>query len=221
MKLTTVAEINAKTLRDDPLREFQVWWDDIVPEDASALHAVLDRATREEDVQQYLQQNPKLLIQHLGGGHGRWVIPKQRLGADHVTDFLVGEKHSFGFEWQAVELESPLRPMFNKSGDPSSYLIHAIRQIQDWRIWLHANQNYASRLRLDSGLGLSGIRADLPGSIFIGRRSALPPGVEQRRHQMARELNIKIHTYDYLVESVSGRALSLAAERLRWEDRQS
>lgn len=111
--------------------------------------------------------------------------------------------------------------MFNKSGDPSSYLIHAIRQIQDWRIWLHANQNDASRLRLNSGLGLSGIRADLPGLIFIGRRSALPPGVEQRRNQMGRELNIKIHTYDYLVESVSGRALSLAAERLRWEDRQS
>ncbi|SEM04316.1 protein of unknown function [Variovorax sp. YR750] len=162
-----------------------------------------------------MQRNPELLIQHLGGGHGRWVIPNQPLGAEHVTDFLIAEKHSFGFEWQAVELESPLRPMFNKKGDPSSYLIHATRQIQDWRAWLHVNQNYASRPRLESGLGLSGIRADLAGLILIGRRASLTPGVEHRRHQMIKDLNIRIHSYDYLVEAVAGRTSSLAAEAWR------
>jgi len=49
--------------------------------------------------------------------------------SEHVADFVIGEKHSFGFEWQAVELENPLRPMFNKNGDPSQYLNHAIHQI--------------------------------------------------------------------------------------------
>lgn len=73
-----------------------------------------------------------LLAQIVGGGHGRWVIPRQRLGAEHVTDFLVGEKSSIGFEWLAVELESPKARMSRKSGDPTQTLNHAVRQITDW-----------------------------------------------------------------------------------------
>src|SRR6266851_10069983 len=94
--------------RNDPLKDFFVWWDEIHQDDVVRLREALDSASREEDIQQFLQDNPKFLIQHLGGGHGRWVIPKKRLG-EYVTDFMIGDKHSFGHEWQAVELESPLK----------------------------------------------------------------------------------------------------------------
>ena len=131
MRLDDTEAILAKLRAEDPLRDFFTWWDSVDDKDVSRLQSALDAAEREEDVQQFLQTNPKHLIQHFGGGHGRWVIPKARLGAEHVTDFLIAEKHSFGFEWQAVELESPERRMFNKNGDPSQYLNHAIRQITD------------------------------------------------------------------------------------------
>jgi hypothetical protein len=197
--------------RNDPLKDFFVWWDEIHQDDIGRLGGALDSASREEDIQQFLQDNPKYLIQHLGGGHGRWVIPKKRLG-EHVTDFMIGDKHSFGHEWQAVELESPLKPMFNKNGDASRYLVHAIRQIQDWRSWLTRNQDYAARARNESGLGLTDITGNVPGLILISRRSVTPANTAERRRQMVTDLNIRIQTYDYLLDALSGRLRGLAMQ---------
>jgi hypothetical protein len=197
----------------DPLGEFFVWWDNISFEDISKLEECLKRAINENDIQRFLQENPIFLIQHLGGGHGRWVIPKQRLGAEHVTDFIIGERSSIGFEWQAVELESPNVPIFNKKGDPSRYLNHAIRQIQDWRAWLQRNQNYAARPKVESGLGLTDIVSTLPGLVLLGRRNNIDPLTNERRRQMVTDLNINIHSYDFLVDCAKGRLESLLRSR--------
>ena len=137
----------------------------------------------------------------MGGGHGRWVIPKKRFGCEYVTDFLIGEKSSIGFEWYAIELESPKAKMFTKAGNPSKTLTHAIRQIQDWRRWLQLNQNYASRPRNESGLGLTDITADLPGLILIGRQANIDESSNGLRRQMVTDSRIKIHSYDWLLGS--------------------
>ena len=183
----------------DPLGEFLVFWKDIRASDAAALEDVLNSAKNERDMQSYLQEHPLLLIQHLGGGHGRWVIPQQKLGVQFVTDFLIAEKSSIGFEWVAVEIESPSARIFTKKGDPSATLNHAIRQISDWRAWLRKNQNYAARLRSENGLGLTDIDSDIPGLIIIGRENALDPTTRELRRQLGANLNIKIHTYDWLI----------------------
>lgn len=211
MHARTADELLAELRLADPLSDYFTRWDRIRPEDVERLKSALDNAKREEDIQQFLQTHPQFLIQHLGGGHGRWVIPKQKLGAEHVTDFLVAEKHSFGHEWQAIELESPLKQMFNKNGDPSQHLNHAIRQIQDWRAWLTTNQNYASRLKTESGLGLTNITSNVQGLILIGRRATLTQRSTELRRQMVSCLNIRIHTYDYLVEALQGRLRGLAS----------
>jgi hypothetical protein len=200
-------------IADDPLREFFIWWDDISEDDLESLEKVLQSALREQDLQAFLQSNPILLIQHLGGGHGRWVIPMQRLGAEHVTDFVIGHMHSFGYEWQAVELESPKSRMFTKAGDPSKELSHAIRQIQDWRAWLQRNQNYAARPKSKGGLGLTDIVSSIPGLILIGRRSDIDPATNERRRQMVNDLNIQIHSYDYLLSCTRGRIEALTRQR--------
>jgi hypothetical protein len=209
MRLSSADEVLAKLREDDPLKEFFTWWDRVTPEDHARFKSTLGAATREEDVQALLQANPMYLIQHLGGGHGRWVIPKQRLGSEHVTDFLIAEKHSFGFEWQAVELESPLRPMFNKNGDPSQYLNHALRQLTDWRAWLKNNQPYAARPKTEGGLGLTDIDANVKGLVLIGRRAQIAVTTASRRRQMVQDLNIEIHSYDYLLSSMHDRLVSL------------
>jgi hypothetical protein len=214
MKLVPVSEAVERLLREDPLRDYFTWWDDVKQSDVDALQNALDSATREEDIQQFLQNNPQLLIQHLGGGHGRWVIPKKKLGTEHITDFVIGQRSSIGFEWQAVELESPLKPLFNKNGDPSQYLNHAIRQIQDWRSWLVVNQNYASRAIADNGLGMTDITGAAPGLILIGRRNESLAQNNARRRQMARDLNIEIRTYDYLVDSLQGRVNAVKQREL-------
>lgn len=195
----------AEIVSADPLGEYHVWWDDLTRGAITRFQRQLKRAKREQDLQSFLEREPMLLIQHLGGGHGRWVIPRQRLGAEHVTDFVIGDKCSYGFDWQAVELESPNARMFTRRGDPTSALIHAIRQIQDWRAWLTKNADYAGRARSQSGLGLMEIRPDLDGLILIGRRSSVDPATHQRRRQMAVDLKIEIHTYDFLLDNARAR----------------
>lgn len=198
----TIKKANAwDALKDDPLKDYFVWWLKVTVRHANALERCLDAATREEDVQAFLAANPMLLIQHLGGGHGRYVIPKKKLGSEYVTDFVIGERHSGGYEWQAVELESPKARMFTKKGDPTKELNHAIKQIHDWRAWLEKNQNYAANSRTAQGLGLTDIISNLPGLILIGRRSSDDEKWRSLRRQMANTLNIRIHSFDFLVDN--------------------
>lgn len=41
-------------------------------------------------MQTFLAEHPHLLVQYMRYGHGRWVVPQQRLGAELVTDFVIG-----------------------------------------------------------------------------------------------------------------------------------
>ena len=183
----------------NPPHELFVQWDKITTADVETLQRCLEGAERERDLQRYLENCPLMLIQHLGGGNGRWVIPQKRLGAEYVPDFLIGNGHSAGFDWTAVELEGPKARLFNKNGDPSATLNHAIRQITDWRAWLKKNQNYAARGRDENGLGLTDIDSDVTGLVLIGRDSGLKPADRGRWRELSTRLRIEIHTYDWLI----------------------
>lgn len=175
---------------------------------------LLKKTSGERPIQAFLEQHPKILAAIMDGHLGRWVVPQKRLGAEHVPDFLLGDNSSYGVQWWAVELESPTCRMFNKSGDPSARLTHAIRQIQDWRSWLSDNRAYAQRKTTRGGLGLFGIRATLPATIFIGRASDLGESDQNRRAQMRDELRIDIASYDRLLRHaayISGSFDELAA----------
>jgi len=178
-----------------------VWWNDLSKNETAKLKKALRYANGENDMQKFLEKHPRYLVVKLGGGHGRWVIPKKRLGSEHVTDFIIGEKHSYGYDWMAVELEPLNVKMFTRKGDPSQRLIHAIRQIQDWRAWLTKNQNYASRPSKEKGLELIDIDQNIHGLILIGRRSDIDPKTNALRKQMIKDLKIEIHSYDYLLDS--------------------
>ena len=188
-------------IKNDPLGDFFVWWKEPALNYRNNFKKCLSRARNENDLQRYLSANPFVLACQLGGGHGRWAIPKKRMGAEYVPDFLVAEKSSMGFEWYAIELESPKAKMFTKAGNSSHTLTHAIRQIEDWRSWLQQNQNYAARPRREAGLGLTDITADLPGLILIGRQADNDESFNGRRRKMAYDLRIQIHSYDWLLGS--------------------
>jgi hypothetical protein len=100
--------------------------------------------------------------------------------------------------------------MFNQAGDPSRYLWHAIRQIVDWRVWLEYNRDYAARDPSEGGLGLEDISSTVPGLIIIGRRHEMPADRQAFRRGLERQLNISIHSYDWLVDSLDGRVRALA-----------
>jgi len=187
----------------DPLRDFRVRWT-AKKTDEETFVVYLEKSTTERQLQRYLEQHPVMLIRPIGGLPLKWVIPQKRLGSEHVPDFVIGERDSTGYHWIAVELESPKAKLFNKNGDPSKQLNHAIRQLTDWRTWLKRNQNYAARLRSENGLGLTDIDSDLEGLIIIGRRLRLDPMTKERRREMANKLKARIHTYDWLIEMDAG-----------------
>ena len=87
-------------MEDGELASAFVWWDDVQASDLDVYRQVLDAADDEKPPQRHLASNPLLLVQHLRGGHGRWVWSQKRLGSEYVPDFVIGEKSSGGFEWQ-------------------------------------------------------------------------------------------------------------------------
>lgn len=182
------------------LKEYETAFSEITKEDLDELVSIIENSTKEEDIQQFLQAHPSILTHYLGGGHGRYSIPKKSLGGMFVPDFLLADLSSLGLNWHAVELENPQAKMFNKNGDPSYSLNHAIRQVRDWRNWLTKNLDEATRLRQDKGLSLIGIEPELECLILIGRRKDLDEDLLDARRRMNREINGEIHTYDWLVE---------------------
>ena len=193
-------------IADGPHPEFFARWDSVRHSEVEEYIALLKHAKTERPIQAFFHLHRHFLVEHLGGGHGRWAIPQQRLGSQHVTDFMIGAAHSLGVDWVAVELKSPLAPIFTKAGNPTAILSHAIRQIMDWRAWLTNNLSYATKPTSEGGLGLDKIRPDVEGLILIGRRSKLSASDNTLRAQMSHDLNIAIHTYDYIADVVRGKA---------------
>ena len=186
-------------MEDGELASAFVWWDDIQASDLVVYRQVLDAADDEKPLQRHLASKPLLLVQSLRGGQGRWVLSQKRLGSEYVTDFVIGEKSSGGFEWQFVELQSPRARLFVPSSDRlSPQFDEGIRQIQEWRRWLDDNRDYARRSRSRNGLGLRDASGRDPGLLLIGREADLDDNDRQRRRQFDQDLNIRIHTYDWL-----------------------
>jgi hypothetical protein len=195
--------------RYEHLREFYVPWHEIREHELVKLSECLGAAHNEAAMQVFLETYPRFLLQHLTPSRGYWVIPSKRLGAEHVTDFLIGEPDTHGLTWQAVELERPQAIVFTRGGDPSAALTHALRQISDWRSWLSHNRDYAARSPDNAGLGLTDIDPELNGLVIIGRQSQSDRLNEQRRRRLARDTRTGIHTYDWLVRQ--GRERLVAA----------
>jgi hypothetical protein len=189
-------------------------WDRVSHSEVEEYLDLLKHAKTERPIQAFFYLHRHFLIEHLRGGHGRWAISQQRLGSQYVTDFMIGASHSFGVDWVAVELESPRASLFTKAGNPTATLSHAIRQIADWRAWLTNNLSYAARPPAEGGLGLDKIRPDVEGMILIGRRARLSTSDNGLRSQLSHDLNITIHTYDYIADVARAKA-DLFARRKR------
>lgn len=158
----------------------------------------------ERELQRFIESNKFILscIPDCSAAGISYVFPQEKLGSEYVPDFLIASWRSSFFKWIAIELESHKHKIFTRNGDPTKELSHAIRQIQDWRTWVQSNIDYASRPRDKNGLGLIDITPRLKGIILIGRRSIDSAPTTQLRRQMSQDLNIELHTYDYLLDQM-------------------
>ncbi len=87
---------------------------------------------KEEVVQVFLTENPILLEQR-----AIRVLPKYKLGAEYVTDFVIVLPNE---QYVLVEIEAPKCRLFTQKGDPAKELTHAQRQVEDWRHWVRCQR---------------------------------------------------------------------------------
>lgn len=142
----------------------------------------------EEPVHQFLKSHPVLI-----SPTSDTVWSKLHFG-DRVSDFVFREPHN---DYELVELEAPIRPMFRKDGQQREELTHAINQISDWIRYIEDNKQ-----KVENELGLIGISTSPRSLVVIGRSDAL--STEDRRKLTTIQNQISkllILTYDDLLAS--------------------
>ncbi|HXH78692.1 Shedu anti-phage system protein SduA domain-containing protein [Nocardioides sp.] len=190
--------------RLDALQEYKLLSHMPSPEAVRALEELLESGERLEELfQSLLTQHPSLLAATVVGASGTYVIPKQRLGAEHVPDFLVLGINSLGPQWLLVEIEAARHSIVNGDGTLSGQTRHAIKQIRDWGEWITTNVAYAH-----SELGLHGLTNRAPSLVIIGRDE---PTMERQpsRSRSGEGERIAIHSWDWVLRSA--RNLSATA----------
>jgi hypothetical protein len=103
-----------------------------------------------------------------------------------VTDFVGHWVSTVGNNYVLIELEKPSDRLFQKNGDPSAKLTHAIRQCKDWSAWISDNKAYIETI-------MPGVTR-APSVIIIGRQGNL--SVSERRR--LRELNDSLHNGPFI-----------------------
>jgi hypothetical protein len=103
---------------------------------ARQFRELLQGDLKEEALQKFLKEHPFILHQSAER------IPKQRLGEDFVTDFVLVSSTTQGPTYALVELERSSHPVLTKDFALASPVSHAIAQIRDWDVWLERNKAY-------------------------------------------------------------------------------
>lgn len=98
---------------------------------------LLDKASKEEELQVFIKENPKLLYPDYIKFY-----PKFKLGEDYVTDYVFLVQSISGPEYVFVEIESPTKAIFTKAGQFTAELTQVKDQILDWERWIEKNHAY-------------------------------------------------------------------------------
>ena len=132
------------------------------------------------------------------------IIPKQKLGEDFCTDFVLIDMLDQGPKYTLVEIEKSAHDVFTKSGELRSEVQHAIHQTYQWDVWLQKHAGY--------------LRDKLPGfetpsyMIVIGRST----GFTEENREFLRAYNRRFNnthlvTYDDVATSFAERIDAMKA----------
>lgn len=142
---------------------------------------------REEDLHSFLVSNP-ILIDPLANE----IRSKHELGDDFIIDFIIRRLDN---DYILVEIERSDQSLFNKNGNFSRALTHAIRQVLDFQTWIADHHEYANSK-------LPGINRP-KGLVIVGRKDTLDKVMKRRldEENFSRRSHIEIVTYDDLLET--------------------
>lgn len=164
---------------------------------------------KESEYHSFLAENAGLFFASPMGCYS--VLSKTKLGDDFEVDFItLTEGYSEGIFYELIEIESPHTPPFNRNGDPSARLTHAIRQIRDWQHWMRENRSKLCKLLPNINYKLSGRFPQFRYKIIIGNRENSESHVE-RRNQYSDAEKISIRSFDSLTDPLEAGFFSSKA----------
>lgn len=167
-----------------------------VEEDIKTYIKLLDSNASEQRIHSFLASHSYFFNGLIRLGGASPLYSKVRLGSDYEIDFVWFDAGSLGLEWSLAEIEPPQFLLFNREGDPSARLTHAIGQIRNWQTWVDDHKEYAEKL-------MPGIEHPL-GLLFMGRRSELSSMKAQKKlRQLAfdQRMFLRIHTLDWFAQN--------------------
>lgn len=189
------------------------------------LQQLLDKTRGEREVHAFLKTNPQLIWGTFCncGGHTDAVISEFRFREKYRSDFVVMQSYSGARDVHFIELEPVDVPLFKKNKRPQQRLQGAIHQLEDWKRF-PIDENTSLRACLadsimkndilfpeenidhDPSNGTSNNLRD-PSTvisyyfhIIIGRRATLSAAQQQLKSSYRNLSEVKIHTYDRLLQ---------------------
>lgn len=101
----------------------------------------LENADNERQIGAYIKQN-LWLISVLNEHSWNCVVPKAEfnIGGQYRADFIILSACSGYWNCVLIEMQSPKDPIFDKKGEAWHGLREALRQVQDWAMWIKDNE---------------------------------------------------------------------------------
>jgi Shedu protein SduA, C-terminal len=130
------------------------------PAELFELCELLATEPREELLQQFLERNVGFLTGLVGTRDNTdlAILFKPPIGTQFRADFCILQSDQGGSAAHLFEIETSHDELFIQNGAPSKRLSYAIKQTEDWRIWIDQNAiHYAKELiRMAKSLPLIG-----------------------------------------------------------------
>ena len=146
--------------------------------------AMIQQELQEEEYQVFLKEHP-VFLDALAAD----VIPKQKLGIETVTDFVL---RRYDNKYILVEIEKPQDRFFTRANHFTSCFTHAFGQVLDFQQWVDSHGEYAKTHMP----GISSPR----GLLVMGRRTDLTEKNRGKLHRFSTNSSaIEIVTFDDLL----------------------
>ena len=150
----------------------------------TAFETLISENRNEEEYQRFFTDHP-VFIDPLASE----VIPKQKLGLEHITDFVLRRLDN---EYILVEIEKPHDAIFTNGNDLTAKFTHAYGQVLDFQEWVDAHGEYARSL-------MPGIFSP-KGVLIIGMRKELTSEqIAKLKRFSINSRAIEVYTYDDLI----------------------
>jgi len=183
-------ERNIRPLTDSSLSAVRLYEQTALEQYCRELLNLIDRDSREEDLQKFLESHPIFFHIFLPIK----LVFKPPILTKYFADFAVLNARN---ELLLIEIERSQIPMLKRDGDITADLGHAFHQVRTWTQVL--NEHRAAALEA-IGLELREV-AKVKSVVIAGRRPA-----DEKRVKMLRAVStgdIELYTYDDLLGSVS------------------